>query len=122
MRGTTFGTILEQVKRMFHNSFADTAFWFFDYKVPKSKTTNFVSVSFLPAFSFSLKEDVPLNYFTWKFSKLSPTKDALFELVTNIVLCILLYPYCLFHTSLLANCILYSQRAEMVGLGSGRFK
>jgi len=92
-------------------------------KVPKkAKTTNFVSVSFLPAFSFSLKEDVPLNYFTWKFSKLSPTKDALFELVTNIVLCILLYPYCLFHTSLLANCILYSQRAEMVGLGSGRFK
>ena len=48
-----------------------------------------MSVSFLPVFPFSLKEDVSLNYFTWNFSKLSPTKGALFELVTNIVLCIL---------------------------------
>ena len=48
-----------------------------------------MSVSFLPVFPFSLKEDVSLNYITWNFSKLSPTKGALFELVTNIVLCIL---------------------------------
>ena len=48
-----------------------------------------MSVSFLTVFRFSLKEDVSLNYFTWNFSKLSPTKGALFELVTNIVLCIL---------------------------------
>lgn len=63
-----------------------------------------MSVSFLPVFPFSLKEDVSLNYFTWNFSKLSPAKGALFELVTNIVLCILLYPYCLFHTSLFDLC------------------